>query len=157
MSSRPDDQGGYLVESYRSTEIVTTEKGDREAATHIYFLLHKDSPDELFHLLLSDEVWHFYMGDPVTIIELDENAPGSVTEIVLGNDLLAGQSVTHVVKRNIWFGGYLNEGYPCGWSLVGCSVSPGFEVPDFILDDRDQLLARYPKAPRELILKLTRD
>jgi predicted cupin superfamily sugar epimerase len=152
LGLKPLVAGGYYVEVYRSTDTVTTERGQLVSGTNIYFLLDRESPRELFHRMLSDEVWHFYMGDPLTILELD--ASGQVVETVLGNDLLGGQTFTHVVTRNRWFAAELMKDGACGWSLIGATVCPGFEWSDLTIGNRDELLGLFPEA-RDTIIKYT--
>ena len=81
------------------------------------------------------------------------HVPGQVVKTVLGNDLLGGQTINHVVKRNTWYAGYLVEGGTCGWSLIGITVCPGYEWADVKMGDRDELLA-FPEA-RDTIIKYT--
>ena len=151
LSPQAGNQGGYLVQTYRSTEEVITEIGNRTAGTHIYYLIDESSPSDLYHLLLSDEVWHFYMGDPVKILELNNNVSGHIVETVLGDDIIAGQNITHVVERNTWFAASRVDGGPCGWSLVGTTVSPGFEFEDFQAGNRTELLSLFPEAELSII------
>ena len=151
---RRHDGNGYFVEVYRSTENVTTEKGERDAASHIYFMVDTSSPAHLYRLLRSDELYHFYMGDPVIIAELDESASGQVVETVLGDDIFSGQNITHVVTRNTWFAVYLKEGGPCGWSLGGVTMSPAWDLEDQPDTNRTELLAMFPQA-RQSIISLT--
>ncbi|XP_062500092.1 uncharacterized protein LOC134177334 [Corticium candelabrum] len=108
-----------------------------------------------FHRLQSDELYHFYMGDPVIIVELDENAPGQVVKTVLGDDIFSSQNISHAVKRNTWFAVYMMKGGVCGWSLGGATMSPAWErEDDEMTPNRTELLAKFPRA-RELIVSLT--
>ena len=114
-------------------------------------MLDKHSAEDVFHRQLSDEVLYFYMGDPLTVVELNENASGQVIETILGNDFLAGHSITHPIKRNTWFTTRLDKGSPCGWSLVGATVSPGFDIADFELGTRKELLTYFPAASDTIV------
>eukprot|EP00941_MAST-03F_sp_MAST-3F-sp1_P000330 g330.t1 len=145
---QPHPEGGYFAETFRSKENVTTSKGlTRSSSTAILFMI---TPDKVsrFHRLQSDEVWHFYDGGPMTVVELTND---SFKTTVLGRD--EGSKLQHVVPAGTWFGSFPNEGTE--FSLVGCTVSPGFDFDDFELASRQNLLCEYPKA-KEIIEKLTK-
>lgn len=97
-------------------------------------------------------VWHFYLGGPLTVIELDETQDTHFKATTLGHDLAAGQTLQHVVHGGTWFGCFPSEGTE--FSFVGCTVAPGFEFTDFELASRSQLLANFPAAS-SVICKLT--
>ena len=140
----PHPEGGYFRETYRSPASVLhpTVGGERSASTSILFLLTPKNVSR-FHRIASDEVWHFYSGSPMTVVELREG--GSMVKTVLGNstrDLLSGDMVVqHCVRAGTWFGSYGNEGGE--YSLVGCTVAPGFDFSDFELASRSRLLALF--------------
>jgi predicted cupin superfamily sugar epimerase len=102
------------------------------------------------HLLRSDEVFHFYAGDPVEMLQLSPD--GSGRTIVIGNDLAQGQRPQVVVERGVWQGSRLVAGGR--WALLGCTVSPGFEYEDYDSACRDELIARWPSFA-ETIAALT--
>ena len=148
-------EGGYYRESYRSPELV--EKlpprytSARLYGSAIYYLLTSD--DACFsamHRLKTDEVYHFYLGDPAEMLLLHEN--GRAERVILGQDLVAGQHVQYVVSRDVWQGSRVRPGGK--WSLMGTTMAPGFSPDDFELGDRERLLARYP-AESGLITSLT--
>ena len=147
-------EGGYFTQTYRANAqiLASTEKdkykGPRYYSTGIYYLLPGGARSKL-HKILSDEMWHFYLGGPMKIIELWPD--GRVTETILGTDVLGGQVVQHVVPAGNWFGGFPLEG--TNFSFVGCTVSPGFDFEDFEFGNKETLLKDYPKA-KELISKL---
>jgi predicted cupin superfamily sugar epimerase len=149
-------EGGFYAESYRSTEMLLPDHlpgrypGERSLATAIYFLLTPDSFSAL-HRLASDEIWHFYMGDPVEMLQLHESAGGEV--VMLGTDLDRGMRPQVVVRRGSWQGARLLPGGT--FALLGATVSPGFDFADFELAQREPLLAAYPKFAA-LITALTR-
>jgi predicted cupin superfamily sugar epimerase len=93
-------------------------------------MLTPDQPVSHLHRLKSDEIWHFYAGKPITIVEISN---GKVKKTVLGNDLqqvLEDKMVmTHTVKAGVWFGSYLNQKHE--FAVVGCTVVPGFDFNDF--------------------------
>lgn len=149
-------EGGSFSEVYRSPLVFPADilpadvKGDRNASTHIYFLLEKEQ-FSAFHRIRFDELWHFYTGDPLTVCEIDEK--GVLHQHLLGNDPQAGQSHFCMIKGGSWFGSKVNEGGE--YSLVGCTVSPGFDFADFELAKREELIAQLP-AYKEIIIALTR-
>ncbi len=151
-------EGGYFRETYRAQEVLTREarpgrrSGARACATAILYLL-PYGEQSLMHRIASDEVWHFHLGDPLTVHILEE--AGGRSELLLGADLGAGQTLQGWVAAGRWFGAR-HEGPrgPHGYSLVGCTVSPGFDFVDFEVAPREALLAGWP-AHRDLIEALT--
>jgi len=135
----PHPEGGYFRESYRAEGKVP--RIDRNHSTAIYYLLEGDDCSKL-HRIASDEMWHFYMGDPLVVVEIDSD--GVVSETTLGTNLKSGQTLQHVVPAKRWFGAYLPDGSE--YALVGCTVAPGFDFDDFEMGERDALLKRYPDA-----------
>lgn len=149
-------EGGYFNEAYQS-ELFLTHPGlpssfpsARHCCTHIYFLLEKNQFSAL-HRIHSDELWHFYAGNPLIVYEI--NSDGTITEHLLGQDPSAGEQIFIYVKAGSWFGARLqiNKGY----ALVGCTVSPGFDYADFELAEREKLISQFPMH-KELIVSLTR-
>ncbi len=145
----PHPEGGFFRETYRAKQKIATCRGDRSASTSILFLLACGHRSRL-HRIQSDEQWHFYLGGPLKIIEIDSK--GRVCQTILGPDLNRGQVLQHVVPAGRWFGAI--PAPRARWSLVGCTVAPGFDFKDFELGNRDELLRAYPHC-RCWILKLT--
>jgi len=149
-------EGGYFRRVYRSIEPVGESclperyKGPRVFSTSIYYLL-KGNQFSALHRIKSDEIWHFYAGSGLTIYVID--AAGELWELKIGRDLERGEEFQRVVEAGCWFGAARND--PRSYSLVGCTVAPGFEFEDFELGDRKELMARYPRH-RSVIEKLTR-
>jgi predicted cupin superfamily sugar epimerase len=149
------EEGGYYVETYRCKEKLTQpplpagRAGQRSLCTAILYLLTPDTFSAL-HRLESDEVFHFYLGNSVTMLHLHPDKSSEV--ITLGPDILNGQRVQVTAPRNSWQGCFLNESGE--FALMGCTVSPGFEFADFEAGQRIELLKQYPNG-RDLILKLT--
>jgi predicted cupin superfamily sugar epimerase len=113
-------EGTFFASTYRSAEPAPD---GGPAGTAIVGLYCDDPPSRsLFHRLASDEVWHFYGGDPIRLVLLHPN--GSSEEVVLGGDVIAGQSVQHVVPAGVWQAGELVPGGE--WALFGCTMAPGF-------------------------------
>lgn len=141
----PHPEGGYYKETYRSelevnlTDLGIDETGKRNLSTGIYFLLEKEN-FSAFHRIKSDELWHFYAGDPITIHMIDENGIYSVQDV--GNDLEKGEVLQYLVPANTWFASELKPGRD--YALVGCTVSFGFNFNDFEMADVS-LLNAYPE------------
>jgi predicted cupin superfamily sugar epimerase len=114
-------------------------------------LLEPDTFSEM-HKLKSDEVFHFYAGDAVEMLQLREGGRGMV--VVIGDDLARGERPQVVVERGVWQGSRLEEGGK--WALLGCTVSPGFEFEDYETGGRAELCAGWPEFAEE-IEKLTRE
>lgn len=150
-------EGGAFKETYRSKIVVAQKhlqggfKGDRNASTAIYFLLKKGQFSAL-HKIASDELWHFYDGDPLCIYEI--TIEGELKKHLLGRDLEKGQSFTCVIKAGSWFGSRCEV--ENGFSLVGCTVAPGFDFEDFTLANRTELLKEFPQYS-VLIKELTHE
>jgi uncharacterized protein len=151
----PHPEGGYFREIYRSDETLAGEAlpgrygGGRPFSTSIYFLLKSGQPSR-FHRLRSDEVWHFYEGGPLRIHILKKD--GRYEAMDLGRDPGAGLAFQAIVPRGSWFGAEVIG--PDSFSLIGCTIAPGFDYADFALARRRDLLKRFPRR-RALIERLT--
>jgi predicted cupin superfamily sugar epimerase len=152
----PHPEGGYYRQTYRSE--LTIEKaalpaafgGSRAASTAIYFLLEGEN-FSAFHRLQSDEVWHFYAGEPLVVHALERG--GECSRILLGRSPAGGQVLQAVVRAGCWFASHVADWK--SFTLVGCTVAPGFDFEDFEMGKREELVARYPQHG-ELIRRLTR-
>lgn len=150
-------EGGWFKEVYRSSEKLKQEHlperfgSDRHHSTSIYFLLTSDT-FSAFHRIRSDELWHFYAGETVTIYMIDDK--GGYSEIKLGGKIENGEVFKCVIPHGVWFGAKVNEAD--SFTLVGCTVAPGFHFDDFELAKRDEMLREYPEY-KGIIEKLTRD
>lgn len=150
------DEGGFYAETYRlfgrddrSAEPPTDA---RPLATAIYYLVTPDAFSAL-HRLSTDELFHFYLGDPVEQLRLRPDGTGQV--VTLGIDLEAGQRPQVVVPGGVWQGARVAPGGGHGFALLGTTMTPGFAFADYEGGDRDALTAAYP-AYRDLIATLTR-
>ncbi len=148
-------EGGYFRETYRSSEEIAEKalpsryKGTRHFGTAIYYLLTPESFSAM-HRLGSDEIFHFYLGDPVEMFQLWPD--GSGRTMMLGSDLLNGMELQVIVPRGVWQGARLLKNGK--FALLGTTVSPGFEFEDYETGRRDKLIKAYPKFG-ELITALT--
>jgi predicted cupin superfamily sugar epimerase len=150
-------EGGWYVRTYESEETVPAANfsdgrydGPRRTSTAIYYLLEPETFSEM-HLLQSDEIFHYYAGDSVEMLQL--LADGSGNRVVIGNDFAAGERPQVVVERGVWQGSRLIPGG--AWALLGCTVSPGFEFVDYSEGKRAALTERWPEWA-EMIAVLTR-
>ena len=151
----PHPEGGYFREVYRS--MGKLESGflpdnfdeDHVYSTAIYFML-KSGQFSKFHKLKQDEIWHFYYGHPLVVIFLEDN--GNIEEHILSNMLMEGHTFHALMPANTWIAAYPLEKE--SFSLVGCTVAPGFEFSDFELAKRDELIKKHPQH-EELIKTLT--
>ena len=143
-------EGGSFRQTYVSSLRCQAPQGDRPVGTAIYYLLEPGTFSEM-HVLSSDEVFHFYLGDPVEMLQL---LPSGEFRIVrLGPDLAAGEQVQVVVPAGVWQGTRLiGDGKV---ALLGCTVSPGFDYADYISGSFEDLAARWP-GEVERIRALTR-
>ncbi|MBL7933710.1 MAG: cupin domain-containing protein [Bacteroidia bacterium] len=156
LDMQPHPEGGFYRETYRSEgKISVRELGrdfgsDRSFSTAIYFLIEKDN-FSAFHRIKSDETWHFYYGDTLEVLEIDDNGKLTITHI--GNKIEEGDIFQYTVKANTWFGSRVKKGG--NFSLVGCTVAPGFDFRDFEMGDRRELQREFPGL-REIIEEMTR-
>lgn len=150
-------EGGYYCESYRSPDVLQAEAlparygGPRRACTAIYYLLTENTFSEM-HRVASDEIFHFYLGDPVEMLQLWPD--GSAQSLLIGAELEQSMRPQVVVPTGVWQGSRLAPGGKL--ALLGCTVSPGFEYADYESGERRLLIEQYPQA-RELITALTHE
>ena len=149
LDLKPHPEGGYYRETYRGPSLIPGLEPPRPFSTAIYYLLVPGALSKM-HRLASDEMFHFYLGDPVTWVLLEKE--GNWRKIILGPNLQAGQTVQLLIAAGTWFGGYLNEGGK--FALMGTTVAPGFDFADFQLGNPEELLKAFPRAEAE-ILRLT--
>lgn len=143
-------EGGYFRQTYRSMLEFMAPQGLRAAGTAIYYLLEPGTFSEM-HLLPSDEVFHFYLGDPVEMLQLHPDERSEV--FTLGQDLAAGQHVQLLVPGGVWQGTRLLPGGSV--ALLGCTVSPGFDYADYQSGSCAELAEKWPEQA-ERIRVLTR-
>ncbi len=148
-------EGGYFKETYRSLGEIKEEslsdkyKGKRNYSTCIYFLLTSEK-FSAFHRINQDEIWHFYDGSPIRLSVISEK--GVYSNQIIGCDFSNGETPQVIVPGGSWFAAeVINKN---DYSLVGCTVSPGFSFDDFELINREDLISIFPKH-KELISRLT--
>jgi hypothetical protein len=151
-------EGGHFGQTYVAQESIPADAlpkrygAARVMGTAIYYLLTSD-PDSFsaLHRLTTDEIYHFYLGDPVEMLLLHPGGRGG--RIVLGPAVLAGEHVQFVVPRDTWQGSRLIKGG--GFALMGTTMAPGFDLADWSEGRRAALLREYPEHDK-LIRALTR-
>lgn len=150
-------EGGYFRETYRSKDNVPADtlpqryQGTRSFSTAIYYLLTPETFSAM-HRLKSDEIFHFYMGDPVEMLQLQPD--GSGITVTIGTDIQAGMQPQMLVPMGTWQGSRLKPGG--NFALLGTTISPGFDFNDYEDGQRESLIASYPRF-RALIISLTRE
>ncbi len=153
----PHPEGGHYRETHRDPARVARILGPvapgnqaggiaRSASTCIYYML-CDGAYSAWHRIRSDEVWHFYAGDPLDVHVID--AAGQCMTHRLGNALVDDDAAFQVVvPSGCWFSAECSvlagADDAAGFAFVGCTVAPGFEFSDFELADADVLAANYP-------------
>ncbi|MFC1561124.1 cupin domain-containing protein [Candidatus Latescibacterota bacterium] len=148
-------EGGYFRETYRAKEktapaaLPSIYCDSKILCTAIYYLLTPDTFSAL-HKLPRDEIFHFYLGDPVIMLQLRTDATSEV--ITLGQELDKGQHVQVIVPKGTWQGSFLKEGGR--YALLGTTMAPGFDFSDYVEGSREELISQYPDK-KELIKKLT--
>lgn len=144
-------EGGFFRQTYRSSIFTNVEGlGKQFVSTAIYFLI-TSTEFSAFHKLKQDEVYHFYAGDPVDMLQIFPG--GQHNRLVISNDLKNGQRPQILVPTGVWHGSRLNK--DCNdkyeWALLGTTVAPGFEYVDFELGVRDELIKKFPTLEKHII------
>lgn len=147
-------EGGFFRETYRSADVLPLaalphNPGPRSLATAIYYLLTPNTVSAL-HRLPTDEIFHFYLGDPVQMLQLWPD--GSSRTLILGTDIKNGQLPQTVVPGGVWQGSFLIEGGK--YALLGATMAPGFDYKDYVEGIREDLVGVWPDRV-DLIDKLT--
>lgn len=143
-------EGGFFSETYRSATTLNLPAGSRPLATAIFYLLTSDAFSEM-HRLPGDEIFHFYLGDPVEMLQL--HLDGSSEVAVLGADIASSMKLQHVVPGGVWQGSRLRSGG--AFALLGTTMSPGFAYEDYRSGKAEELIRLCPERA-EMIRALTR-
>lgn len=156
LQLQPHPEGGYFKEVYRSSGFINEENlGEdfserRNYATSIYFLLTSET-FSAFHRIKQDEIWHFYKGSPIKLHVISDD--GIYSNTIIGNDIEKEQNPQFVVKAKDWFAAEVID--KNAYSLVGCTVAPGFDFNDFELPEREILISKFPEH-KNIITAFTR-
>ena len=137
-------EGGYFSEVYRSKETIEKDLHERFIGKHslytsIYFLL-SENDYSAFHVLKSDEIWHFYKGTTLDVHIISPD--GSLNSVSLGKNFESGECFQYCIKAGHYFAAEVRN--RSSFALVGCTVSPGFEYSDFELCKKQELIAKFP-------------
>jgi uncharacterized protein len=150
-------EGGYYVETHRSRGTIPPNilgphyLQGRAFATAIYYLL-TPSTFSALHRLPGDEIFHFYLGDPVEILQLKPDGSGETT--ILGADLRKRMFPQVLVAGGVWQGSCLMPGGR--FALMGTTMAPGFDFADYGAGRRADLTAQYPNF-KDRIIALTHE
>lgn len=148
-------EGGYYRETYRSplpipgSALPQVYAGPRQACTAIFYLLTPNT-FSVMHRLPGDEIFHFYLGDPVEMLRLHPG--GKADLVVIGSDIEDGMKPQVVVPAGVWQGSRLMAGGR--FALMGTTMAPGFEFRDFEAAERAVLIRSFPEYA-DLIRALT--
>jgi len=146
LQLKPHPEGGYFRETYRSTGEIIPESlsaefsGKRNYSTCIYYLLTSET-FSAFHRIVQDETWHFYEGSALYLHMISPQ--GSYTKVIIGRELNNGQVPQFTVPGGTWFAAHVIN--PDDYSLMGCTVSPGFDFADLELGNLEEMLKRFPQ------------
>ncbi len=153
----PHPEGGYFKEIYRSDDYIKKDflparySQKRVFSTSIYYLLSENQVSH-FHRLRSDETWHFYSGSPLIIHCINKNS--AYEQIKIGSLFSENIFPQYTIKHGTWFAAEVSE--KNSYSLIGCTVAPGFEYDDFELAKRNNLVVLFPQH-KEIISRLTKE
>lgn len=140
------EEGGYFRETYRCTTVFNSGDGSpRALSTAIYYLVVPESFSAL-HRIKSDEIFHFYAGNAVEMIQIDPS--GKLSRLILGSDIANGESPQIVVPAGTWQALKLKQGGQ--WALMGTTVAPGFEFEDFELGNREEMILEFPQLSNNI-------
>ena len=145
-------EGGYFTNTYTSNKKIELRgyDGFRYSCSAIYYLL-TGNQFASFHIMKSDEIWHFYSGSSLTLHIID--LKGQLNKILVGPNLKEGERFQVIVKSGCWFAASINE--KKSYSLVGCTVSPGFDYRDWKIGNRKNLSEKFPQH-KKIIEKYTK-
>lgn len=120
LALKPHPEGGWYREVHRAAERVETSRGSRSALTTIFYMLERAQLSR-WHVVTSDEVWHFYSGEPLELLAYDPRSRSFTRSVLTSRDPIG------VIAAGVWQAARSLGAY----SLVGCNVGPGFEFEDF--------------------------
>jgi uncharacterized protein len=126
LELKPHPEGGHFRETFRDARL---DANGRSVSTAIYFLLARGERSH-WHRIDAAEVWHFYAGSPLTLQIADS---GGARVIILGPDIARGEVPQAIVPAQAWQAAESSG----DWTLVGCTVAPGFEFATFELAPKD--------------------
>ena len=140
-------EGGYFRRTYVAQESVAASalppryQREMPLSAAIYYLLTPENFSAM-HRLQTDEVYHFYYGDPVELLLLSPDGSGKI--VTVGTDFGAGMRPQFVVPRDVWQGSLVQPKGQFGFALIGTTMSPAYDDASFELGKREELLCLYP-------------
>ncbi len=141
------EEGGFYRETFRSTRMVNSDElGVKSECTAIYYLITEFSFSAL-HAVDQDEIFHFYAGSPVEMLQI---VNGESKKIILSGNIFEGHHPQVIVPKNIWQGTKLLNPAKDDWALLGCTVSPGFELQNFHIKPRSELQKMFPNIKDDI-------
>lgn len=144
-------EGGYFRETFKSAEMLIGSclpqfyKQERSLTTCIYYMITRESFSAM-HALPTEEIWHFYLGNPVEQLQLLPDGTGR--KIRIGSNILEGHQPQVIVPAKAWQGTRLVEGGE--FALFGTTMSPGFEFQDYTPAIKEDLIKQYPLFKNEI-------
>jgi len=142
-------EGPWFALTYRSTDTLAAAglparyRGVPHVAGSAIYCLETKEDFSAFHILQTDEIWHYYGGDPLELLLLHPDGHGET--VILGPDVLAGQHPQVTVPRGVWQGSRPIGAGADSYTLFGCTLGPGFEYADCAFGYRDELQKQYPQ------------
>ncbi|WP_338822755.1 cupin domain-containing protein [Bradyrhizobium septentrionale] len=127
LALKPHPEGGHYRETFRDENC---DANGRARSTAIYFLLARGERSH-WHRIDAVEIWHYYAGAPLTLRIAEDSEPQHA--ITLGPDVIGGEQPQAIVPANAWQAAESSG----DWTLVGCTVAPGFEFAKFELAPKD--------------------
>lgn len=131
---------------YRQTYVQEGSEEDNPLTTAIYYLLDEKSFSHM-HKLPYDEMYHFYLGDSIEILELYTD--GTFKTTILGQNIDKGEKLQYVVRAGVWQGSRLLDGGSFG--LLGTTMTPGYSNTIYEHGERDYLIGKYPEAEKLIV------
>lgn len=157
LDLQPHPEGGYFKEVYRSDELIKQDglpdryTSARCFSTSIYYMLEGEQ-FSAFHKLQSDETWHYYLGSPIVLHLI--SSEGNYSKTILGQNINEDEVLQFTILNETWFAAEVKD--KSSFSLVGCTVAPGFDFADFQFGKRDELTKLFP-SQSEIISKFTHE
>ncbi|HEY9088042.1 MAG TPA: cupin domain-containing protein [Anaerolineaceae bacterium] len=151
FAMQPLPEGGWFSQGYISPELLAREqlperyREDKPFGTAILYLISAENFSAL-HRLPTDEIYHFYLGDPVEMLLIDTS--GAAQRVTLGPDVLNGQQVQFVAPRGAWQGSRVQPGGQ--FALLGTTMAPGFTPTDYEEARREELISQFPHLEPEI-------
>lgn len=146
-------EGGFFRQTYIADESIGAESLPERYgrslpfSTAIYYLM---TPDHFsaMHRLQTDEIFHFYVGDPVEMLLLKPDGRGE--PFTLGTNLASGMRPQKLVPRGVWQGTVVQPNGRYGYALIGTTMAPAYDQASFELGEMETLIEQYPSFKREI-------